>query len=276
LSGPTAALLTGTADAATRVAAIAALASTRPDAATFSLLAREVVQSSDPELRGAAIRSLQLIPRSAWPAGEIEPLARAIVTVLGKTPPQGRTESPMVEALHLGEKLAEALPDESRRAVRRDLRALGVQVVRIETVPEQMMYDRKWFVVEAGKPVQIILFNPDVVSHNLLVGKPGSLKDIGTAATTMTPSTDPKVKSYVPNIPAVLQSTRLLNWGETERLGFTAPKEPGEYPYVCTFPGHWVRMYGVMLVVDSLESWEAKPVIPKDPMTGEPFPDVRK
>jgi hypothetical protein len=276
LSAPTAALLTGTADGATRVAAITALASSRPDAATFSLLAREVVQGSNAELRGAAIRALQLMPQSSWPAGEIEPLARAIVTLLGKTPAQGRTESPMIEALQLGEKLAEALPDEPKRAVRRDLRALGVQVVRIETVPEQMIYDRRWFVVEAGKPVQIILFNPDVVSHNLLVGRPGSLKEIGTAASTMAPPSDPKVKAYVPDSPLVLQSTRLLNWGETERLGFTAPKEPGEYPYVCTFPGHWVRMYGVMLVVDNLESWEAKPVVPKDPMTGQPFPEARK
>jgi hypothetical protein len=63
--------------------------------------------------------------------------------------------------------------------------------------------------------------------------------------------------------------------GETERLRFAAPKEPGAYNFVCTFPGHWVRMYGVMLVVDSLDSWEAKPTVPIDPMTKQPFTSER-
>ncbi len=69
----------------------------------------------------------------------------------------------------------------------------------------------------------------------------------------------------------MLFSTKLVKEGETERLGFTAPKEPGEYPFVCTFPGHWVRMYGVMLVVEKLDAWEAKPTVPIDPMTKQPF-----
>ncbi len=33
-----------------------------------------------------------------------------------------------------------------------------------------------------------------------------------------------------------------------DKTAFTAPKEPGEYPYVCTFPGHWRLMKGVMTV----------------------------
>ena len=80
------------------------------------------------------------------------------------------------------------------------------------------MFDLKWFAVEAGKPVQIVLSNPDAMSHNLLVGKPGSLKEVGTAATAMPLSADPKAKPYVPDSPLVLQATRLLNWAETERL----------------------------------------------------------
>ena len=27
-----------------------------------------------------------------------------------------------------------------------------------------------------------------------------------------------------------------------------APSAPGRYPYLCTFPGHWVIMNGVMIV----------------------------
>jgi azurin len=226
-------------------------------------------------VRGAAIRGLQRFPRDGWPVAEVEPLARAIAGSVAKAPPAARTSPASIEAIQLAEKLADALPEESRRAVRRELRTLGVQVVRIETVPEQMMFDVKWFAVEAGKPVQIVLYNPDAMSHNLLVTKPGSLKEVGMAASTMTLSSDPKVKPYVPDTPLVLQATRLLNWGESERLSFPAPKEPGEYPFVCTFPGHWVRMYGVMLVVENMEAWEAKRSVPNDPMTNQPYASQR-
>jgi hypothetical protein len=88
--------------------------------------------------------------------------------------------------------------------------------------------------------------------------------------------TDPNAKAFVPDSPLVLYATRLVKEGETEQLGFTAPQQPGEYIYVCTFPGHWVRMYGVMLVVEDLDAWELKPTVPTDPMTKQPFPDRRK
>ena len=152
----------------------------------------------------------------------------------------------------------------------------GVQVVRIGAVPEQMLFDVKWFVVETGKPVQIVLTNPDAMPHNLVVGAPGSLRDIGLAAQTMTPPADPAIKAYVPDSPLVLQAMRLLQRDETDSLNFNAPENPGEYVFVCTFPGHWMRMYGVMLVVRDQKAWEATGgKVPTDPITGKPFDSQR-
>jgi putative heme-binding domain-containing protein len=37
------------------------------------------------------------------------------------------------------------------------------------------------------------------------------------------------------------------------------PTAPGVYPYVCTYPGHWRRMFGAMYVVDDLEAYLADP-----------------
>ena len=108
-----------------------------------------------------------------------------------------------------------------------------------------------------------------------MLGTPGSLQELGTAAMTMPLPSDPSVKPYVPASPLVLQATGLLKEGETERLNFTAPAAGGEYVYACTFPGHWARMYGVMLVVDSLEAWEAAPTTPIDPTTNRPFTSRR-
>src|SRR5206468_1919003 len=42
-------------------------------------------------------------------------------------------------------------------------------------------------------------------------------------------------------------------------LSFTAPKEPGAYPYLCTYPGHWRRMFGALYVVEDLEGYLAGP-----------------
>ena len=271
---PVSALLNEKPDAASRAAAVAALGATRRDAATFELLAREIVDPSrgaDAATRSAAIASLQRFPESAWPKATLDPLARAIVGMIKETTPEHRTDPEVIGAVQLGEKLAAALPDESRRLVRRDLRALGVRVITIDTVPEQLMYDLKWFVVEAGKPVQIVLVNSDTMPHNIVVGQPGSVQEIGAAGAAVAPASDTNAKAYVPESPLVLGATRLLNGGETERLNFTAPEKPGEYVYLCTFPGHWIRMYGVMLVVPDLEAWEAKPTEPTDPVTSKPM-----
>jgi azurin len=271
LFNPISTLLATDPDRSTRAAAIEALAWTRQDAATFDLLAREVKPDADETVRTAAIASLQRIPETAWPARSLEPLARALIAAVTAMPTDRRTEPAGLDAIQFGEKVAARLPEDTRRAVRRDLRALGVRVVRIEAIPEKLSFDVKWFVVEAGKPVQIVLFNPDAMPHNLIVGAPGSLEAIGTAGSSMPMPTDPNAKAFVPDLPSVLQSTKLVREGDTERLGFTAPSDPGEYIFVCTFPGHWVRMYGVMLVVESLDTFEAKPTVPTDPMTKQPF-----
>jgi len=88
--------------------------------------------------------------------------------------------------------------------------------------------------------------------------------------------TDPNARAYVPTNPNVLQATKLLQQGQLEQLNFTAPAKPGEYSFLCTFPGHWVRMYGVMLVVPSLDQFETKPTPPTDPVSGKPFESQRQ
>ena len=39
-----------------------------------------------------------------------------------------------------------------------------------------------------------------------------------------------------------------LNARESTVVIFDAPTEPGEYPFVCSFPGHWMTMRGVLRV----------------------------
>ena len=55
-------------------------------------------------------------------------------------------------------------------------------------------------------------------------------------------------KGFVPESDKILHATKLLEPDTGEVLRFNAPEQPGIYPYLCTFPGHWVIMKGEMVV----------------------------
>ncbi len=120
--------------------------------------------------------------------------------------------------------------------------------VRIGCLPERMLYDTTSFTVALGQPVKLILSNPDVTQHNLVIGKPGSLEALGMAGNEMAKDPAGLSKGFIPSSDQILHHTKLLEHGTSETLRFTAPKEPGVYPYLCTFPGHWILMKGEMLV----------------------------
>ena len=126
------------------------------------------------------------------------------------------------------------------------LDALLVRVIRIEAVAAQMKFDVSRFTVTAGETVVIELVNKDEMPHNLVVGKEGALETVGLAADKMVALPDAFAKNFVPATPEVLFSIRLLNPGETVQARFTAPTQPGNYPFICTFPAHWRTMNGIV------------------------------
>ena len=131
------------------------------------------------------------------------------------------------------------------------------QVIQMKVIKNAMKFDLTNFTVEAGKTVEIVFENPDFMQHNLVIVQKGKLEVVGAAADKL--AVDPKgaEMDYVPDMPEVLYSTKMLNPEEKVTLRFTAPAEPGEYPYVCTFPGHWRIMYGTMNVVQGKKNAKA-------------------
>ncbi|TDU66086.1 azurin [Prosthecobacter fusiformis] len=111
-----------------------------------------------------------------------------------------------------------------------------------------LQYVQKQLIAKAGEKLTLTFKNPDVVPHNWLLAKPGSLQKLGDQVNLMI--TDPKglAKHYVPDSQDVLVYTDMVNPKEQFSIHFEAPKEKGEYPYLCTFPGHWMVMNGVMKV----------------------------
>ena len=67
------------------------------------------------------------------------------------------------------------LPADDGKRVRQELGELGVRVIRISTLPERMAYDKDVLVIKAGKPVEFIFENIDLMPHNLVIGKPGTM-----------------------------------------------------------------------------------------------------
>ncbi len=258
-------------DDATQVAALEALSAIPGhEAEEFTLLSGAIQkESGDKQL--AAVRSLGRIAASKWPKDQIEALAQAVVKLVEKTPAAERTSPATVQAVQLGNDLAGALAPGKAAPIRKSLRELAVRVVVLHTLTEQMMYDLHYFTVQAGKPGQIILDNTDNMPHNVVITAPGAFQEIALTAGAMSPPDDPKAKAFVPDSPKVLQSTPLVQPGESDTLSFTAPEKPGNYTFLCTYPGHWVKMYGVMQVVADLDKYDQAPIVPKDPMTHKAY-----
>jgi azurin len=121
-------------------------------------------------------------------------------------------------------------------------------IINVKVVPNALQFNKKLLSVKAGQKVTINLENPDVMQHNLVIIKPGTLQKVGAAADALARDPNGAEKQYVPRIPEVLSFIKLLNPDEEGSITFTAPTKPGDYPFVCTFPGHWRIMNGILRV----------------------------
>jgi putative heme-binding domain-containing protein len=104
------------------------------------------------------------------------------------------------------------------------------------------------FKVRAGEPIKLSFVNPDVVPHNWALVKPGTLAKVGDLANKIVADPEAAVRHYIPRSDDVLVYTDVVPPSDQFTITFRAPSEPGRYPYLCTFPGHWMVMNGVMIV----------------------------
>ena len=116
---------------------------------------------------------------------------------------------------------------------------------------DSMQFDTREFTVKSGEKVELEFKNigklPKIaMGHNLVILKKGisSLKfgqkvmSMGANATNPLPE---------PSMVDVIAATKLLGPGESETITCTAP-ESGDYQFVCSFPGHFAMMRGIMVV----------------------------
>jgi azurin len=100
--------------------------------------------------------------------------------------------------------------------------------------------------VRPGARVRLTLENASDMPHNLVVVSPGRADAVHEASMRL--GIDGAAMQYVPRTRDVLFHTRLVDPGKRDTLTFRAPTTPGEYPFLCTFPGHGIVMRGVLRV----------------------------
>jgi azurin len=221
----------------------------------------------------AAAQGLRIIPRAKWPHEQAGAAVRGLVAWAKGVPAAERTTQDYGQIVQLAGDLAGLLPAEQASGARKELKDLHVSLFVIRTVREQMRYDTPRLVVEAGKPFEIIFENADFMSHNLLIVKPNTREKIGLAAATMKPEdVDSEGRIYVPASSDILAATRMLQTGERATLRLTAPTTEGDCEYVCTFPGHYQVMRGLLVVTKDVEGYlraNPEPVLPAATVSSE-------
>ncbi len=108
-----------------------------------------------------------------------------------------------------------------------------------------MAYEPMSASVKAGDKVTLTLVNENSAEgmlHNWVLVKLGSGQEVATAG--ITAGAD---KSYIPENENVLAASGLANPNETIFVEFVAPAA-GSYNFICTYPGHFPKMIGKLIV----------------------------
>jgi putative heme-binding domain-containing protein len=222
---------------------------------TFELLADTVAQGQMPV---ACAKSICAISSDHWTEDRRGPLADGLLDHLQQVPLAQRTSDDSKLVVKLVNVIAQRLPSEQAAPRLRRLAGITVREITVRALEEQMAYDQTVLVVQAGQGVQIRFENDDIMPHNLvIVDSPAAREEVGIAADQMQNEPDALAKGYLPPSDHILHHTRLVYPQNSETLTFTAPTTPGTYAYVCTFPGHWIKMYGALLVVDDVRAYLA-------------------
>lgn len=120
--------------------------------------------------------------------------------------------------------------------------AVDVELV-VRARPNAMEYLDTRIEAPTGSRVRLVIDNTETSSpamiHNVVViSSRSEVERVGLLAQG-TPGN-------IPDDSAILFYTPMASPGTKAAVVFTMP-EPGEYPYICTYPGHFQSMQGVLV-----------------------------
>lgn len=153
-------------------------------------------------------------------------LISAILAITGCNNSASTSESP-----------ADAIPDD------------GVRLVSI-TANDTLQFNVTEIKAKSGEKLRIRLTNigkmpKQSMAHNWVLLKPmdtPAINAFGIQASAAGPEYLPKDKSQI------IAHTKMLGPGESDLIELTAPAASGQYPFICSFPGHYAVMKGILIV----------------------------
>ncbi len=117
----------------------------------------------------------------------------------------------------------------------------------VDAIPG-LLFSKTSLTAKSGKWLKISFNNTDNMPHNLVIIAPGTYDAVGQATDLMMAKPGAAVRNYIPEDAKVIAQTPMVLPGRKYDLIFQAPEQPGRYPFLCTFPGHWRLMKGELIV----------------------------
>lgn len=121
----------------------------------------------------------------------------------------------------------------------------GDRTILLGTLPG-MRFDQIELQVKVGERIQFVFRNHDDMLHNFVLCAPGRGEAVGRAALEL--GLNGAASSYVPETEDVLFHTAVVLPGATDRIFFAAPERRGDFDFICSVPGHFMTMKGVLHV----------------------------
>lgn len=115
---------------------------------------------------------------------------------------------------------------------------------------DMMKYNLDKFSLKPGEMVRLTLKHTgnlpaQSMGHNVVILKTGN--DPFDFSTDVNENGGTLANSYVPDKlhDRIVAFTTIVGGGQTTHVEFQAPTTPGEYPFLCSFPGHVGNMNGI-------------------------------
>jgi azurin len=126
------------------------------------------------------------------------------------------------------------------------------RIVKIRAgVNNAMAFDVTSIAAVPGETIKVVFTNAGALPKNLM-GHNWVLLKLGSDSTAFAAAAASEVaNNYIPEKlkDKIVAAVGLLGPNETGEVTFTVPAQPGEYPFLCTFPAHFtVGMKGVLVV----------------------------
>lgn len=121
------------------------------------------------------------------------------------------------------------------------------KTLKIGTEGNSLAFNPKTLSVKANQQVTLIFSNNATsdsgMFHNWVLVNPEKDSEIANSGVQAGSE-----HHYIIDSPDIIAHTRIVDPGKSETIHFTAPQSPGDYPFICTVPGHYPSLKGTLKV----------------------------